>query len=70
MIKNYHDDVEMARYGRICAKHRAIREAKEALRDNFVRLGNTEIIEEINEYFDNIKKHVADLIEAINIDVE
>ncbi len=69
MIKNYHDDAEMAKYGRICAKHRAIREAKEAIRDDFVRLGNTEVIEEIKEYFDNIKINVDNLIEALELEV-
>jgi hypothetical protein len=67
MIKDYHDDVLMAEYGRICSKHRAIRESKEAIRDNAVRLGNATEVAEIREYLDNIITSSNSLIEAIEI---
>jgi hypothetical protein len=67
MIKDYNDDVVMAEYGRICAKHRAIREAKEAIRDNAVRLGNAIDVAEVREYLANIITSSNNLIEAIEI---
>ena len=68
MIKDYNDDVRMAEYGRICAKHRAIREAKEAIRDNAVRLGNTLEVTEIKEYLAEIITSSNNLIDAIRFD--
>jgi hypothetical protein len=67
MIKDYNDDVAMAEYGRICAKHRAIREAKENIRDNAVRLGNALEVNEVREYLANIITSSNSLIEAMEI---
>jgi hypothetical protein len=68
MIKDYHDDVIMAEYGRICAKHRAIREAKESIRDNAVRLGNSLVVTEIKEYLAEIVTSSNNLIDAIEME--
>jgi hypothetical protein len=69
MIKNYHDDAEMARYGRMCSKHKAIKQAKEQIRDNSVRIMNSNDVDEINQFYSEIKTAMTDLMEAIEIDV-
>lgn len=40
ILDKYTDDNAMAEYGRVCAKKRAIREHKEAIRDISVGLQN------------------------------
>ena len=68
MITNYDNDLKMAEYGRYCAVRKAIREAKELIRDNAVKLGNSEDMQEIIEYKNNINELVKNLIEAIELD--
>jgi hypothetical protein len=67
MIKDYSDDKAMAEYGRYCAKWKAVREAKESIRDAAVMLGNTIVVDEVNEHFAVIQKAVADVIEALEL---
>ena len=67
MIKDYNDDVAMAEYGRYCARNKAIREAKEAIRDSAVMLGNTLEVSEINKYCSAIVTLSDNLIEAIEL---
>lgn len=68
MINDYSDDKAMAEYGRYCAKWKAIREAKEAIRDASVMLGNTNVVEEVKQHFAVIQKAVGDVIEALEVD--
>lgn len=68
MIKNYHDDASMAEYGRLCARYKAINQAKELIRDNSVRIMNSKDIEEIKQYHSEINQAVSELIEAIELE--
>jgi len=65
MLKNYDNDEIMASYGRSCTVWKAIREAKEAIRDSAVRLGNAQALAEVVQYQLELNNAVADLIEAL-----
>ena len=67
MINDYSDDKAMAEYGRYCAKWKAVREAKEAMRDASVRLNNTVIVDEVKQHFADIQKAVGEVIEALEM---
>ena len=67
MINNYDNDLKMAEYGRYCAVRKAIREAKEAIRDAAVRLGNSDVRAEVISYRTELNIHVDKLIEALEI---
>lgn len=68
MIKNYHDDVSMAEYGRLCARYKSISQAKELIRDNSVRIMNSKDIDEIKKFHSEINQAVNELIEAIELE--
>ena len=63
----YNDDLKMAEYGRYCAVRKAIREAKEGIRDAAVRLGNSDVKAEVVSYRTELNMHVDKLIEALDI---
>lgn len=67
MIENYDNDEKMALYGRYCAVNRAIRKAKESIRDKAVMIGNSEDVDEIKQARKEFIKAVDDLIEALCI---
>ena len=63
----YNDDLKMAEYGRDCAVRKAIREAKEAIRDAAVRLGNSEAKAEVISHRTELNMYADKLIEALEI---
>ena len=68
MIKEYDDDVIMAKYGRYCAKHKAIRTAKEAIRDIAVSMGNATDAEGVSNLKAALNLHIDELIEHLLIE--
>lgn len=67
MIKNYTDDVAMAEYGRQCARFKAIREHKEAIRTIAVSFQNDIDAIGAENLRVAINDHVNALIEVLNI---
>jgi len=67
MIDNYDNIEKMAEYGRICAKNKAIREAKEAIRDIAVALGNANNVVAVSNLGEAINVHIDNLIEATKL---
>ena len=67
MIANYDNTEKMAEYGRSCAKNKAIREAKEAIRDIAVGLCNAKDDEAASNLREAINGHIDNLIEAMKL---
>jgi hypothetical protein len=67
MIANYDNDTKMAEYGRYCAKAKAIRESREAVRDIAVGLCNAKDDEAVSNLREAINGHIDDLIEAMKL---
>lgn len=64
---NIHDDAEMLSYGRYCAKQKMVRTAKEAIRDLALALNNANDADAVDNLASGMNKHIADLIEALQI---
>jgi len=67
ILDNYTDDKAMADYGRSCAKYRAIREHKEAIRDISVGLQNANDEEGVSNLQAALNEHINSLIEAMKL---
>lgn len=67
ILDNYTDDKAMADYGRQCAKYRAIREHKEAIRDICVGLQNANDADGISNLKTALNEHINSLIKAITL---
>ena len=67
MIANYDNDAEMAKYGRHCAKYKAIRDHKEAIRDISVGLQNANDEQGISNLQAALNEHINSLIEAMKL---
>lgn len=65
MIPNYDDDVKMAEYGRRSAKYKAIKDARENIRNLAVNIGNSNEQAEIKVFKIALNQHIDDLIEAM-----
>jgi hypothetical protein len=67
MIANYDNDTKMAEFGRYCAKNKAMREAREAIRDIAVALGNASDVEAVSNLRDALNGHIDNLVEAMKL---
>lgn len=67
ILDKYTDDNAMAEYGRVCAKKRAIREHKEAIRDICVGLQNANDEEGVSNLQAALNEHINSLIEAMKL---
>lgn len=65
MIPDYDDDVKMAELGRSSARYKAIKNAREKIRDCAVFIGNSNDVGEIIKLQDSITKNIDDLIHAL-----
>lgn len=65
MISNYDNDKKMAEYGRYCAVQKAIRKAKEGIRNNAVFLGNCETVEDVMKFKEAMNGHIISLEDAL-----
>lgn len=65
MNTDYDNDKKMAEYGRYCAVQKAIRKAKEGIRNNAVYLGNSETVGEVIEYKDLMNEQITALEDAL-----
>ena len=67
MIADYDDDAKMAALGRWSARYKAIKAARESIRDYAVMIGNADDAEEVEKCKLGLNLHIANLIEAISI---
>lgn len=70
MIADYDDDVKMAQLGRWSARYKAIKNARESIRDYAVMIGNADDVKTIENCKNELNLHVADLIEALLINTK
>jgi len=66
-IPNYDNDAKMAEYGRYCARMKAIREAREIVRDNAVRLQSVETVDDIRQIQLDINQAIDALISVLEL---
>jgi hypothetical protein len=69
MIPDYDDDVKMAEAGRKSVKWKAIKEAKEAIRDTAVALGNPVLanVDAVKGLKVEMNQAIDNLIEALEL---
>jgi hypothetical protein len=67
ILDNYTDDKAMAEYGRQCAKYKAIREHKEAVRDICVAIQNANDDEGVSNLQKALNEHIEGLKIAIKL---
>jgi len=67
MIDNYNDDKAMAKYGRTCAKFKAIRDAQQSIRDMAVMIGHADGFEAVEAYRNTFNAEVDSLIAALKL---
>jgi len=68
VIPNYSDDAKMAEYGRYCARQKAIREARETVRDNAVRIQSVETVEELKQIQLEMNEAIDALIAVLELE--
>jgi len=67
MLDKYHDDSEMARYGREQVKYRAIKTAKEGIRDCASRILSYRDYDDIKNVKIELDAHMDNLFKAMEL---
>ena len=67
MIDNYDNNDAMAKYGRQCAKYKAIREHKEAIRDICVGLQNANDADGVINLQGAMNEHINNLVQVMKL---